>query len=138
MCTVLTLTIHLESWKPIFLSSIQIFDKLCQSFGGDVLQALFNSSEGLATCSSENMIFWILRFISDQALAMAFSNILVLGLSIYSFFFGLTMAWIYFPEKEKLTDILSSLFDSLTIRTSSFFHFISSGNYFINLYRCSQ
>lgn len=86
MCPELTLIFHLESWKPIFLSSIQIFDKLCQSFGGDVLQALFNSSEGLASCSSENMIFWILRFISDQALAMAFSNILVLGLSIYSFF----------------------------------------------------
>uniref|UniRef100_A0A6M2EHB6 Protein POLLEN DEFECTIVE IN GUIDANCE 1 n=1 Tax=Populus davidiana TaxID=266767 RepID=A0A6M2EHB6_9ROSI len=52
---------------------LEIFDKLCQSFGGDVLQALFNSSEGLANCSSENMRFWILRFISDQVLAMAFS-----------------------------------------------------------------
>ncbi|KAJ6771795.1 hypothetical protein OIU74_018107 [Salix koriyanagi] len=61
---------------------LEIFDKLCQSFGGDVLQALFNSSEGLASCSSENMIFWILRFISDQALAMAFSNILVLAQAI--------------------------------------------------------
>jgi hypothetical protein len=128
--------------ETYFLSSIQIFDKLCQSFGGDVLQALFNSSEGLANCSSENMRFWILRFISDQVLAMAFSNILFLDFFyffyLFIFVFGLTMAWIYFPEKEKSTDMLSFLFGSLTICSSSFFHFISSGNYFINLYRCSQ
>ncbi|KAE8716130.1 Protein POLLEN DEFECTIVE IN GUIDANCE 1 [Hibiscus syriacus] len=53
----------------------EIFDKLCQSFGGDVLETLFNSAEGLANCSQENMRFWIRRFVSDQALAMAFSNI---------------------------------------------------------------
>ncbi|XP_015579895.1 protein POLLEN DEFECTIVE IN GUIDANCE 1 [Ricinus communis] len=52
---------------------LEIFDKLCQSFGGDVLQTLFNSAEGLASCSKENMRFWMWRFISDQALAMAFS-----------------------------------------------------------------
>ncbi|KAJ9153018.1 hypothetical protein P3X46_026510 [Hevea brasiliensis] len=52
---------------------LEIFDKLCQSFGGDVLQTLFNSAEGLASCSEENTRFWIWRFISDQALAMAFS-----------------------------------------------------------------
>ncbi|XP_039069585.1 protein POLLEN DEFECTIVE IN GUIDANCE 1-like isoform X2 [Hibiscus syriacus] len=51
----------------------EIFDKLCQSFGGDVLETLFNSAEGLANCSQENMRFWIRRFVSDQALAMAFS-----------------------------------------------------------------
>lgn len=50
---------------------LEIFDKLCQSFGGDVLQTLFNSAEGLANCTEENMRFWIWRFISDQALAMA-------------------------------------------------------------------
>ncbi|KAL4384391.1 hypothetical protein GQ457_15G004160 [Hibiscus cannabinus] len=55
----------------------EIFDKLCQSFGGDVLETLFNSAEGLANCSQENMGFWIRRFVSDQALAMAFSNILM-------------------------------------------------------------
>ncbi|KAJ6899024.1 LOW QUALITY PROTEIN: protein POLLEN DEFECTIVE IN GUIDANCE 1 [Populus alba x Populus x berolinensis] len=93
---------------------LEIFDKLCQSFGGDVLQALFNSSEGLANCSSENMRFWILRFISDQLWLFQISFFLIL--SIYSFlFFGLTMAWIYFPEKEKSTDMLSFLFGSLTI-----------------------
>uniref|UniRef100_A0A2P2JF20 Protein POLLEN DEFECTIVE IN GUIDANCE 1 n=1 Tax=Rhizophora mucronata TaxID=61149 RepID=A0A2P2JF20_RHIMU len=55
---------------------LEIFDKLCQSFGGDVLQTLFNSAEGLASCSPEKSTFWIWRFISDQALATAFSNIL--------------------------------------------------------------
>ncbi|XWS22956.1 hypothetical protein CRYUN_Cryun29cG0080200 [Craigia yunnanensis] len=52
---------------------LEIFDKLCQSFGGDVLETLFNSAEGLANCSQENMRFWIHRFVSDQALAMTFS-----------------------------------------------------------------
>nr|KJB79001.1 hypothetical protein B456_013G030000 [Gossypium raimondii] len=52
---------------------LEIIDKLCQSFGGDVFETLFNSAEGLATCSQENMKFWIRRFVSDQALAMAFS-----------------------------------------------------------------
>nr|KJB78996.1 hypothetical protein B456_013G030000 [Gossypium raimondii] len=53
---------------------LEIIDKLCQSFGGDVFETLFNSAEGLATCSQENMKFWIRRFVSDQALAMAFSR----------------------------------------------------------------
>uniref|UniRef100_A0A6M2EFR8 Uncharacterized protein n=1 Tax=Populus davidiana TaxID=266767 RepID=A0A6M2EFR8_9ROSI len=66
------------------LSSIQIFYKLCQSFGGDAPQALFSSSEGLASCSPENKRFWILRFISDQASATAFSNILALAQAITS------------------------------------------------------
>ncbi|KAH1030649.1 hypothetical protein J1N35_042823 [Gossypium stocksii] len=52
---------------------LEIIDKLCQSFGGDVFETLFNSAEGLATCSQENMRFWIRRFVSDEALAMAFS-----------------------------------------------------------------
>ncbi|KAK4848398.1 hypothetical protein QYF36_012476 [Acer negundo] len=52
---------------------LEIFDKMCQSFGGDVLQTLFNSAEGLANCSEENMRFWIWRYISDQALATAAS-----------------------------------------------------------------
>ncbi|KAL6577487.1 hypothetical protein OROMI_009815 [Orobanche minor] len=45
---------------------LEIFDKLCQSFGGDVMQALFNSADGLANCSPENMQFWLWRFISDE------------------------------------------------------------------------
>ncbi|XP_012072354.1 protein POLLEN DEFECTIVE IN GUIDANCE 1 isoform X2 [Jatropha curcas] len=52
---------------------LEIFDKLCQSFGGDVLETLFNSAEGLASCSDEDSKFWIWRFICDQALAIAFS-----------------------------------------------------------------
>ncbi|KAK7350657.1 hypothetical protein VNO77_09513 [Canavalia gladiata] len=48
---------------------LEIFDKLCQSFNGDVLQTLFLSAEGLASCPPESMRFWIWRFVSDQALA---------------------------------------------------------------------
>ncbi|KAM0964388.1 hypothetical protein ACFX2C_020438 [Malus domestica] len=48
---------------------LEIFDKLCQSFNPDVLQTLFNSADGLASCPPENMRFWIWRFICDQALA---------------------------------------------------------------------
>ncbi|KAG6765994.1 hypothetical protein POTOM_030058 [Populus tomentosa] len=65
------------------LSSIQIFYKLCQSFGGDAPQALFSSSEGLASLSPENMRFWILRFISDQASATAF-QVCLLWVSFFS------------------------------------------------------
>ncbi|KAE8682989.1 hypothetical protein F3Y22_tig00111220pilonHSYRG00002 [Hibiscus syriacus] len=61
----------------VVYNMLEIFDKLCQNFGGDVFQTLFNSAEGLANCSQENMRFWIRRFVSDQALAMAFSNILI-------------------------------------------------------------
>lgn len=52
---------------------LEIFDKLCQNFNGDVLQTLFNSAEGLASCPPEKMRFWMWRFIFDLALAMAAS-----------------------------------------------------------------
>ncbi|XP_022865230.1 protein POLLEN DEFECTIVE IN GUIDANCE 1 [Olea europaea var. sylvestris] len=52
---------------------LEIFDKLFQSFGGDVMQALFNSAAGLATSSPENMQFWLWRFFSDEVLAVATS-----------------------------------------------------------------
>ncbi|KAG5019657.1 hypothetical protein JHK87_015512 [Glycine soja] len=52
---------------------LEIFDKLCQNFNGDVLQTLFLSAEGLANCPPESMRFWIWRFASDQALAVAAS-----------------------------------------------------------------
>lgn len=55
---------------------MQIFDKLCQSFGGDVLQTLFNSTEGLANCLPDNQSYWKWRFGLDLALAVAASNIL--------------------------------------------------------------
>ncbi|KAM5566943.1 protein POLLEN DEFECTIVE IN GUIDANCE 1 [Rosa sericea] len=54
---------------------LEIFDKLCQSFNGDVLQTLFNSADGLASCPTENMRFWIWRFTCDQALAVTASII---------------------------------------------------------------
>ncbi|VFQ66474.1 unnamed protein product [Cuscuta campestris] len=55
---------------------LEIFDKLFQSFGGDVMQTLFTTAEGLATCSSENMQYWLRRFILDEIVAVASSNIL--------------------------------------------------------------
>lgn len=54
---------------------LEIFDKLCQSFNGDVLQTLFNSAEGLVSSPPENMNFWIWRYMCDQALAVAASII---------------------------------------------------------------
>ncbi|XP_019464343.1 PREDICTED: protein POLLEN DEFECTIVE IN GUIDANCE 1-like [Lupinus angustifolius] len=52
---------------------LEIFDKLCQSFNGDVLQTLFHTAEGLSSCPPESMKFWIWRFICDQVLAVAAS-----------------------------------------------------------------
>ncbi|KAL3635918.1 hypothetical protein CASFOL_020465 [Castilleja foliolosa] len=57
---------------------LEVFDKLCQTFGGNVMQTLFSSAEGLANCKPENMQFWLWRFISDEALAIVASNILLL------------------------------------------------------------
>lgn len=65
-------------------SLFQIFDKLFQSFGGDVLQTLFNSAEGLANCPPEKVGFWIGRFISDQVLAVAASNILLFEVELWN------------------------------------------------------
>ncbi|KAJ4960864.1 hypothetical protein NE237_020774 [Protea cynaroides] len=56
---------------------LEIFDKLCQNFGADMLQTLFSSADGLANCSPENMRFWLRRFIWDQTLAVVASNILL-------------------------------------------------------------
>ncbi|KAM0867034.1 hypothetical protein ACQ4PT_042267 [Festuca glaucescens] len=49
---------------------LEIFDKLCQSFGEDVLQVLFNSAEGLSTCSTDNATFELMRFLLDEAIAV--------------------------------------------------------------------
>ncbi|CAH9134351.1 unnamed protein product [Cuscuta epithymum] len=54
---------------------LEIFDKLFQSFGGDVMQTLFTTAEGLATCSSENMQYWLRRFILDEIVAVTSSII---------------------------------------------------------------
>ncbi|KAK2383055.1 protein POLLEN DEFECTIVE IN GUIDANCE [Trifolium repens] len=37
----------------VIYNVLEIFDKLCQNFNGDVLQMLFHSAEGLARCSPE-------------------------------------------------------------------------------------
>ncbi|CAN6303855.1 unnamed protein product [Urochloa humidicola] len=50
---------------------LEIFDKLCQSFGEDVLQVLFNSAEGLSACSTDNVTFELMRFLLDEAIAVA-------------------------------------------------------------------
>ncbi|KAK3421425.1 hypothetical protein EUGRSUZ_G02079 [Eucalyptus grandis] len=52
---------------------LEIFDKLCQNFGGDVLKTLFNSAEELAGCSPEKMILYRTRFLSDLVLAVGAS-----------------------------------------------------------------
>ncbi|KAL6909463.1 hypothetical protein ACP4OV_001744 [Aristida adscensionis] len=49
---------------------LEIFDKLCQSFGEDVLQVLFNSAEGLSTCSTDSVTFELMRFLLDEAIAV--------------------------------------------------------------------
>jgi len=49
---------------------LEIFDKLCQSFGEDVLQVLFNSAEGLSACSTDNVTFELMRFLLDEAIAV--------------------------------------------------------------------
>lgn len=47
------------------------------------MQSLFNSADGLANCSADDMQFWLWRFISDEALAVASSNILFIIMHLY-------------------------------------------------------
>lgn len=42
------------------------------------METLFSTAEGLANCPEESQRYWLWRFISDEALAMATSNILIL------------------------------------------------------------
>ncbi|KAH1226161.1 Protein POLLEN DEFECTIVE IN GUIDANCE 1 [Glycine max] len=55
------------------LDFLQIFDKLCQNFVGDVLSMLFHSAEELARCppETESMKFWIWRFNYYQAITLS-------------------------------------------------------------------
>lgn len=57
----------------VIYNVLEVFDKLCQSFGGDVMQALFNSADRLANCPPESTEYWLWRFILDEVLAMAAS-----------------------------------------------------------------
>nr|CAD1837388.1 unnamed protein product [Ananas comosus var. bracteatus] len=53
----------------VIYNVLEIFDKLCQSFGEDVLQVLFNSAEGLSNCSPDTFTFELMRFILDETIA---------------------------------------------------------------------
>ncbi|XP_009773647.1 protein POLLEN DEFECTIVE IN GUIDANCE 1 [Nicotiana sylvestris] len=52
---------------------LEVFDRLFQSFSGDVMQTLFNTAEGLANSSTESMQLWMRRFIMDEVVAVASS-----------------------------------------------------------------
>lgn len=52
---------------------LEIFDKLWQSFGGDVFQTLFHSAEELACSSPESSRYWLERYTIDLLLAAAAS-----------------------------------------------------------------
>nr|CAB3493474.1 unnamed protein product [Digitaria exilis] len=64
---------------------LEIFDKLCQSFGEDVLQVLFNSAEGLSSCSTDNVTFELMRFLLDEAIAVLAFDILFYRLHQFIF-----------------------------------------------------
>ncbi|MED6156719.1 Protein POLLEN DEFTIVE IN GUIDANCE 1 [Stylosanthes scabra] len=59
----------------VIYNVLEIFDKLCQHFNGDVMRMLFHSAEGLAKFhpEMESTRFWIWRFISDQVVAIVVS-----------------------------------------------------------------
>ncbi|KAK4351353.1 hypothetical protein RND71_030666 [Anisodus tanguticus] len=52
---------------------LEVFDKLFQSFCGDVMQTLFNTAEGLANSSTESTQYWMRRFVVDEVVAVASS-----------------------------------------------------------------
>lgn len=84
----------LMTWLNVEFNLIfQIFDRLCQNFGGDVLETLFYSAETLANCSEENRSSCTWKFFYDLALATASSNILLLQCS-----FLFVACIFYFPN----------------------------------------
>lgn len=48
---------------------LEVFDKLWQSFGGDVFETLFSSADGLACCSPDSWRYWVQRYTTDLVLA---------------------------------------------------------------------
>lgn len=56
--------------KHYFVDVLQIFDKLCQSFGGDVLQILLNSAVAIGDSPPERLIKQWAQFILDQSIAI--------------------------------------------------------------------
>lgn len=64
---------------------LEIFDKLCQSFGSDVFQVVLNSAENVATCSNTALLPEALRFAFDESIAIfsfVFHSFVILAQSI--------------------------------------------------------
>eukprot|EP00250_Pteridium_aquilinum_P016533 c23145_g1_i1 orf=80-2626(+) len=64
---------------------LEIFDKLCQSFGSDVLQVVLNSAENVATCPNASLLSGTLQFVFDQCIAIfsfVFHSFVILAQSI--------------------------------------------------------
>ncbi|KAG0559333.1 hypothetical protein KC19_10G097500 [Ceratodon purpureus] len=55
----------------VVFNVLEIFDKLCQSFGGDVLQILLNSAVAIGDCPPERLIKQWAQFCLDQSIAIA-------------------------------------------------------------------
>ncbi|KAG6547014.1 hypothetical protein Mapa_011631 [Marchantia paleacea] len=60
----------------VIFNVLEIFDKLCQSFGADVLQVLFNSAMSVESCRDENLSVEMARFALDQCIAIFTYHIL--------------------------------------------------------------
>ncbi|XP_024391066.1 protein POLLEN DEFECTIVE IN GUIDANCE 1 isoform X4 [Physcomitrium patens] len=54
----------------VVFNVLEIFDKLCQSFGGDVLQILLNSAVAIGDSPPERLIKQWAQFILDQSIAI--------------------------------------------------------------------
>lgn len=63
-------------FTAILMDVMQIFDKLCQSFGGDVLQILLNSAVAIGDCPPEKLIKQWAQFCLDQSIAIVSFHIL--------------------------------------------------------------
>ncbi|KAH7289317.1 hypothetical protein KP509_31G069900 [Ceratopteris richardii] len=64
---------------------LEIFDKLCQSFGSDVLQVVLNSAENVATCTNSALLREAMRFLLDECIAIVsfvFHSFIILAQSI--------------------------------------------------------
>ncbi|MCO5607983.1 hypothetical protein L7F22_062185 [Adiantum nelumboides] len=61
---------------------LEIFDKLCQSFGSDVFQVVLNSAENVATCSNSALLPEALRFAFDECIAIVSFDILLVLLKV--------------------------------------------------------
>ncbi|CAK9202738.1 unnamed protein product [Sphagnum troendelagicum] len=53
----------------VVFNVLEIFDKLCQSFGGDVLQVLLNAAVTVGECPLDKLIKAWLQFCLDQSIA---------------------------------------------------------------------